>query len=126
MTNSMFSFLTEMTVEMFTLIGSFAIPLIVLILFRAGRMRGLTNSNMSERLGDLCFDTIKEKIRERVEELLTLNGTIIPPGRTILDILNHLHEESESLEQLLSIYKNLTEFGLQSNEFQLILQFLAQ
>lgn len=65
---------------------------------------------MAERLGDLCFDTIKEQINKKMEELLQLyynNALVLPPGRRIEDIASDLHQDDESLEQLLTIFKNL-------------------
>ena len=41
------------------------------------------------------------------------------------DIATHLHNDSESLEQLLTLYKNLSELGFESQEFQTILQFIG-
>lgn len=83
---------------------------------------------MAERLGDLCFDTLREEINKQIEGLLQVyfnNALVLPPGRRIQDISAHLHQDSESLEQLLTL-KNLTELGLQSQEFHLILLFLSQ
>lgn len=54
------------------------------------------------------------------------NALVLPPGKRIQDIATHLHHDSESLEQLLTILKNLTELGLQSQEFQQIILFLSQ
>ncbi|KAI5382403.1 hypothetical protein KIW84_MT0052 (mitochondrion) [Lathyrus oleraceus] len=72
---------------------------------------------MAERLGDLCFDTLREEIKKQIEGLLQIyfhNALVLPPGKRIQDIATHLHHDSESLEQLLTILKNLTELGLQS------------
>jgi hypothetical protein len=94
MNETIVQFLSEMITDMLTIIGISSVPLIVIILFRAGRLRGLNTENMNERLGDLCYDTIKEQIREKIEELLNLyfhNAPNLPPGRTIQDIALHLH-----------------------------------
>ena len=56
------TFLADMANEILTLVGVGYLSLIVLIVFRAGRLRGLNLENMAERLGDLCYDTIKEEI----------------------------------------------------------------
>lgn len=122
-------FLSQLITEILTVGGVAFIPLIVLIVFRAGRLRGLNDENLVERLGDLYLDTIKEQLLQKIEELLQLyynNNLVLPPGRRIPDIANHLHQGSESLEQLLTIFKNLTELGIQSQEFQQILLFLSQ
>ena len=60
MTQEIYHFLCEMATEILSIVGVAFVPLIVLIMFRAGRLRGLTQENMAERLGDLCFDTIKD------------------------------------------------------------------
>lgn len=83
-----------------TIVGIAYLPLIVMIIFRAGRLRGLTEDNMAEKLGDLCFDTIKEHINNKIIELLTLhfgNHFHLPPGLTIQEVANQLHQDSESL-----------------------------
>lgn len=129
MTPNILTFLSEMVNEIFTIVGLAYIPLIVNIIFRAGRLRGLTDENMAERLGDLCFDTLREEIKKQIEGLLQIyfhNALVLPPGKRIQDIATHLHHDSESLEQLLTILKNLTELGLQSQEFQQIILFLSQ
>ncbi|KAI5425449.1 hypothetical protein KIW84_031304 [Lathyrus oleraceus] len=72
---------------------------------------------MAERLGDLCFDTLREEIKKQIEGLLQIyfhNALVLPPGKRIQDIATRLHHDSESLEQLLTILKNITELGLQS------------
>ena len=98
MPNKMIPFLSDMMREIFIIVGVGYIHLIVLITFRAGRLRGLNEDNMAERLGDLCFDTIKDKIQNKIDELLQLdsnNALVLPPGRRIQDIA--LHQDSESL-----------------------------
>ena len=70
MSPEIWNFLAEMATEIVTIVGIAYIPLVVLIVFRAGRLRGLTQDNFAERLGDLCFDTIKEQIDNKIEELL--------------------------------------------------------
>lgn len=123
MNPSIWQFLSDMTREILMIVGVSYIPLIVLIIFRAGGLRGLTENNMAERLGDLCFDTIKEQINNKLEELLRVYfgpNFRLPPGLTIQEV--GIHQDLESLEQLLTIFKNLTEFGVQSTEFLLILQ----
>ena len=77
-------FLSDMIRDIFTIAGVGYIPLVVLLVFRAGRLRNLNEENMAERLGDLCFDTIKELIKDKIEELLQIyynQKLIMPPGR---------------------------------------------
>lgn len=121
MNQNILEFLSDMIRDILTIAGVGYIPLIVLLVFRAGRLRGLNEENMAERLGDLCFDTMKELINNKIEELLQVyynKNFVMQPGRRIQDIATHLHQDSESLEQLLTILKNLTELGIQSMEFQ--------
>ena len=128
MNKNILDFLSTLTKEILTIGGVAFIPLTVLIVFRAGSLRGLNDDNFSERLGDLHIDTIKEQIGDKIEELLQLynNNLVLPPGRRIPDIASHLCEDSENLEPLLTILKNLIELGIHSAEFQQILLFLSQ
>lgn len=126
MSSAILEFLADMASEILTIIGLAYIPLVTLIVFRAGRLRGLNEDNMAERLGDLCFDTLREEIEKLINECLRLyfgNNFILPPGKNLRDIALYLHGDSEDLEQLLTIIKNLNELGIQSNEFTQILHF---
>ena len=91
--------------------GIVYVPLIVLIIFRAGRLRGLTEAEDNMALRDLCFDTLKEQIYNKIEVILyygTKTNLCLPPGLTIRQVENQLHQDSESLVQLLTILNNLT------------------
>ena len=66
MTPDILQFLADMATEMFSIIGAASLPLMVLLVFRAGRLRGLRDENMNSRLGDLCFDTLKEQIEQKL------------------------------------------------------------
>ena len=78
MDQNIITFLSEMAMEILTKVGVAYISLIILIIIRAGRLRGLNADNMAKRLGDLCFDTIKEQINKKIEELLQLYPPIVP------------------------------------------------
>nr|BAG48198.1 hypothetical protein [Beta vulgaris]BAV04020.1 hypothetical protein [Beta vulgaris subsp. vulgaris] len=122
-------FLADMATAILTIAGVAYLPLIVLIVFRAGGLRGLNEENASERLLDLCCDTLKEQIKNKIEELLQVyynNSVPLPSGRRIQDAAAFLHQDSESLEQLLMILKNMTELGVQSQEFLQVLLYLSQ
>ena len=127
MNPSILEFLADMATAILTIAGVAYLPLIVLIVFRAGGLRGLNEENANERLLDLCCDTLKEQIKNKIEELLQGYYSVpLPSGRRIQDAAAFLHQDSESLEQLLLILKNLTELGVQSQEFIKILLYLSQ
>jgi hypothetical protein len=124
--NTFVDFLVEIASLILSIVGRASPPLIVLLIFRAGRLRGLTEENMAERLGDLCFDTIKESLNNKISELLSLyfgNNFRLPRGLTIQQLTAHLHQDAESVEQLCNILKSLSEAGVHSPEFQPILLF---
>jgi hypothetical protein len=131
MNNSiLLEFLTDMVREIFV-VGGFSlvfIRLIVILINRAGHLRGLTEDNLPERVTDLCYDTIKSQIFEELEKLLRLycETAQIPMPSTvrIRDLAACLHHDAEALDLLLPILKNLTEVGLQSPEFQQVLLLL--
>ncbi|KAK7298232.1 hypothetical protein VNO77_47144 [Canavalia gladiata] len=112
MSSDVLQILVDISTDILIILGLSYLPLVILIGFRAGQMRGLTADNMSERLWDLCFDTLKEQISDKMEELLLIVNLELPPGLAIQDLATHLHHDSESLEQLLTILKNLTELGI--------------
>jgi len=108
-----------------------AVPLAILVAFRAGRMRGLNTQNMEERLGDLAFDSVKEAICNKLQALFDLymnmpNGQNFGfPGRlTIQQIAAHLHNDVEDLDLLQTMYFNLLDQGVQSPYFVQALQYV--
>lgn len=128
MTDKVLEFLGQMSAEIISIVGVSCIPIILLISYRAAGLCDLNSENYAEKLGDLCYDTIKEKIKDRVDELLleysNYNGLPMPCDERIQDAINNLHQDCESLERLLPILKNLNELGIQSEEFLTILIYL--
>jgi hypothetical protein len=92
--------------------------LAIYIAFRAGRrIRGLTPENIEEKLYDFAFDTLKELICSRLEELLGLQGIELPAQLSIQDVAAHLHNDVEVIETLQNLYLSLTQLGLESPHF---------
>lgn len=128
MGDALLNSLVEIASHILTLMGLAYIPLVTLLIFRAGRLRGINAENMADRLMDLCFDTLREKIEREIDQCLTLYfgpHYILPNEKTLKDISFFL-SDYEHLDELLAILKNLTEFGIQSQEFLQILLFLSQ
>lgn len=99
MNPNILEFLSDMAKEILTIAGVAYIPLVVLLVFRAGRLRGLNEDTYAEKLLDLGFDTIKEQIKSKIEDLLQVyynnnNNFILPSGRRIQDVAAHLHKDS--------------------------------
>lgn len=120
-----------MFTEILTIAGLSYVPLGVLIIYKAGRLRGLNEENFAEKLTDVCLDTIKEEIKKKIEELLqnyfTSNYALAHPSpRRLQDIADRLHQDSESMDELLSILKNMTELGTDSQEFIQVILYLTQ
>ena len=81
---------------------------------------------MAERLGDLCFDTIKSEIQIKIENFLQTQNLNLPHGLNMSQLSTHIHHDSEDLQQfILTILKNLTEFGANSAEFLQVVQFIS-
>jgi len=128
MSDALLNYLVEIASHIFTLIGLTSIPLVTVIIFRAGRLRGLNEENMADRLMDLCFDTLREEIERQIDRCLKLdfgNNYILPEEKTLQDILFYI-SDYENFDELLTIIKNLSEMGIDSMEFFEILIFLAQ
>ena len=104
------------------------LPLAILVAFRAGRLRGLNTDNMEERLGDLAFDSVKEKICNKLEALFHLYGNSaqdfrLPRGLTIQQVAAHIHLDVEDLAFLQNIYLDLENHGVQSPRFIQALEY---
>jgi hypothetical protein len=104
-----------------------ALPLAILVAFRAGRLRGLTTENLEERLSDLVFDSLKEQISNQLENLLRIQfgqSFRLPRGLTLQQVACHLHQDMESVDVLQAIYWDLVNKGLQSHYFVQALQYI--
>ena len=87
----------------------------VYLAFRAGRrLRNLTPDNLEERLSDFTFDSLKELISNKLEELLGSQGVQLPARVSIQDVAAHLHQDMEDLGILQTIYNSLLEQAIQS------------
>ena len=109
-----------------------SLSLALLVAFRAGKMRGLTDQNFEEKIGDLAFDTLKGEINAKLQECFNLYHEMPQgqnwrcPGRfTINRIATHLHNDTETMELLLNIYLDLTNQGVASEAFLQALAFVA-
>lgn len=128
MSDALLNCLVEIASHIFTLIGLAYIPLVTLIIFRAGRLRGINEENMADRLMDLCFDTLREEIERQIDRCLKLSfgpHYILPEEKTLKDI-SFFVSDYEHLDELLTILKNLSEMGINSHEFFEVLLFLTQ
>ena len=108
-----------------------ALPLAILVAFRAGRLRGLTADNMEERLGDLAFDSVKEQINNKLTALFNQymnmpNGIDYRfPGRlNIQQVAAHIHNDMEDLEVLQNLYFDLINHGVESAYFMQALNYV--
>lgn len=108
-----------------------ALPLAILVAFRAGRLRGFNPGNMEERLGDLAFDSVKEQICNKLIALFNLfmnmpNGQDLRfPGRlTIQQVASHIHDDVEDLTVLQNVYFDLIHHGVQSPYFMQALEYV--
>ena len=104
-----------------------SLPLAILVAFRAGHFRGLSEQNMEERLGDLAFDSLKEQICEKMEALfIHWNGANLPlPGRlTIQQVAAHIHNDVEDMGVLQQIYFYLVNQGMDSEYFLQALEYV--
>ena len=120
--------LTEMVKKRVMISGIGLTYLIVLLVLRAGRLNDLNEGNLAERLQDLCFNTIRELINNKIEELLQiqrLNPLDFRPDLTIQQLGQHLYQDSRSLEELVTILDHLTKYGLHSAEFLEVLSFFG-
>jgi hypothetical protein len=92
-----------------------SVSLSVYIAFRAGRfLRGLTAENYEERLSDFAFDSVKELISNKLEELLGSQGVQLPAGMSIQDVAAHLHQDLEDMGFLQTLLDSLLELGINS------------
>jgi hypothetical protein len=121
--------LCEISFQIMSIVGLAYIPLLVLIIFRVGRTGGLTETpNVEDRIWDICIDTIQGQIESKVHELVISyygNEFHLPPGRNYAEVSMHLHQNSQSLEQLLPILRNLSELHIHSTEFQQVSEFIS-
>lgn len=103
------------------------VSLAAYIAFRAGRrVRGLTPENMEEKLSDFAFDSLKELISNKLEELFGGQVIQLPAKISIQDVASHLHLDTEDLDILQNIYNSLAEQGIQSQYYIEAVAYVAQ
>lgn len=104
-----------------------SVSLALYIAFRAGRrLRGLTPDNFEEKLTDFAFDSVKELISNKLEELLGLQGIELPAQLSIQDVAAHLHLDIEEFDILQTIYNSLSEQGIQSHYYLEAVAYILQ
>lgn len=106
------------------LVSGLALPSFLLIVasWRVARLRNLTAANYQERVDESVAETIKEQLSERViTPLFTANHVLLPPGKTSYDILDALVPGDE-IEVLTNMYHELSQLGIDSNTYLLLLQ----
>ena len=97
------------------------------VAFRAGRrLRGITPENMEEKVSDFTFDSLKELISNKLEELLGSQGRQLPARVSIQDVADQLHLDVEDLEILQNIYTSLAEQGIQSQYYMQAVAYVLQ
>jgi len=104
-----------------------SISLAVYIAFRAGRrLRNLTDENMEERLSDFTFDSLRELISNKLDELFGDNGVQLPGRVSIQQVADHLHEDLDDLTLLQTIYHSLLEQGILSQYYIEAVTYIGQ
>lgn len=121
-------FLTSVAISIVLIAEIAHVPLILARILRDGSLEGLNTQSAPEHLFDLCIDSFMESIHTEVEKLiqLTYQNLPLPPAQQIQDAVISLHQDSESIESLLTILKILTELGPQRGEFLEIVLYISQ
>lgn len=132
MTNHLFENLTQLTSQLINIIGLSASPLIVLIMYQVFRTRGLsdmTDVQLENRVWNTGYNTIYAQIQSNIHEsVLSFYGENfqLPPPLTFYQLAMSVHNNSRSLENLLPIYRKISELGTQSPEFQQVSEMIQQ
>ena len=132
MNELLFMSLTHISSELINLIGVAASPLIVLITYQVFRTRGfagMPDVEIQNKVLDISFETIHAQIEKHLHtSVLHFYGDhfILPPGLTFSHLAMSIHNNSRTLEQILPIYRNISEFGLQSAEFHQVVEMIQQ
>jgi hypothetical protein len=125
-------FLNHMALILFFHLGTRAIPLIVRLVYSATRdnIENFVNrEEIRERISDLGMELLTDEIFSLVNKLLKdLFGSsfTLPPGLCLNDVITELLQlDTRTIPVLCQIVKNLTDRGVQSVEFQQILEYLS-
>jgi len=110
----------------FHLIGSLALPSFLLIVasWRVARLRSLTAENYQERIDESVANTLKEQLSERVITPLfnaNNNNVVLPPGNRVYDVVDAL-VPGDNVGLLAEMYHDLSQLGIDSNTYLLLLQ----
>ena len=102
-----------------------SISLAIYIAFRAGRrLRGLTPETFEEKISDFTFDSLRQLIADKLEELLAAQDIRLPGKITITQVADHRHSETEDLALLQTTYDSLMEQAAQSPYYIEALSFI--
>lgn len=105
-----------------------AIPVHVVILmsFRAARMRGLTHANYQEKVSENMCDTLKEQINQTyVRPLLEEQNVQLPRGTKSCDLVERLAPDGPDALQILNdIYASFNALGAESPFFHQIIEMI--
>lgn len=105
---------------------SIPVQVIILMSFRAARMRGLTPANYRERVDESLSDTLKEQINKTyVRPLLEEHGVHLPRGTQSCDLVERLAPDGPgALETLNNIFASFNALGAESPFFHQILEMI--
>ena len=119
--------MNDFTISEYILSMGLSASLALYVAFRAGRrLRGITPENMEEKVSDFTFDSLKELISNKLEELLGSQGRQLPARVSIQDVADQLHLDVEDLEILQNIYTSLAEQGIQSQYYMQAVAYVLQ
>lgn len=106
------------------LIGGLALPSFILIVasWRVAKLRSLTVDNFQEKVDESVSNTLKEQLSERqVTPLFNANNVVLPPGKRSYDVVDAL-VPGDNVGLLAEMYHDLSQLGIDSNTYQLLLQ----
>jgi hypothetical protein len=82
----------------------------------------LTVHNYPEKVNESVSNTLKEQLSERViTPLFTANNVVLPPGKNAYDVIDAL-VPGDNVQLLASMHHDLSQLGIESNTYLLLLQ----
>jgi|APAga8741243907_1050103.scaffolds.fasta_scaffold05079_3 hypothetical protein len=105
------------------LISVLALPAFILIIatWRVARLRSLTPETLQERVDASVSDTLKEQLQRVVTPLFEENNVILPPGKDGYDVIEFL-VPGDNVQLLAEMYTNLSQLGVESHTYLLLIQ----